>query len=122
MNFPGFGCHSWHGRGCSLPGGADGFMPRQKRSFSREFREKAVGYVIDQDKSVAAAARELGIGESTLGNWVSAARRDGSVTPVRVTPEEREEIRRLRAENRELQMRVELLKKAAAFFANETQN
>ena len=97
-------------------------MPRQKRSFSREFREKAVGYVIDQDKSVAAAARELGMGESTLGNWVSAARRDGSVTPVRVTPEEREEIRRLRAENRELQMRVELLKKAAAFFANETQN
>jgi transposase-like protein len=36
--------------------------------------------------------------------------------------EEREEVRRLRAENRELQMRVELLKKAAAFFANETQN
>jgi transposase len=97
-------------------------MRRQKRSFSREFREKAVGYVIDEDKSVAGAARELGIGESTLGNWVSAARRAGSVTPVRVTPEEREEIRRLRAENRELHMRVELLKAAAAFFANETQS
>jgi transposase len=97
-------------------------MRRQKRSFSREFREKAVGYVIDEDKSVAGAARELGSGESTLGNWVSAARRAGSVTPVRVTPEEREEIRRLRAENRELHMRVELLKAAAAFFANETQS
>ena len=96
-------------------------MPRQKRSFSREFREKAVAYVIEQDKPVAAAARELGIGETTLGNWVSAARKAGPVTPVRVTPEEREEMRRLRAENRELQMRVELLKKAAAFFANETQ-
>lgn len=97
-------------------------MPRQKRSFSREFREKAVAYVVDQDKSIAAAARELGIGESTLGHWVSAAREAGSGTPSRVTPEEREEIRKLRAENRELQMRVELLKKAAAFFANETPN
>jgi transposase len=97
-------------------------MPRQKRSFSREFREKAVAYVLEQDKSIAQASRELGIGESTLGNWVSAARRSGSATPTAMTPEEREEIRRLRAENRELHMRVELLKKAAAFFANETQN
>jgi transposase-like protein len=44
-------------------------MPRQKRSFSREFREKAVAYVIEQDKSIALAARELGIGATTLGNW-----------------------------------------------------
>lgn len=97
-------------------------MARPKRSFSLEFREKAVAYVLEQRKSVAAAARELGIGESTLGNWVSAARRDGSDSNQPMTPAEREEVRRLRAENRELQMRVELLKKAAAFFANETQN
>jgi transposase len=97
-------------------------MPRQKRSFSREFREKAVAYVIEQDKSVALAARELGIGATTLGNWVSAARQGGPVTPERVTLEERDEMRRLRAENRELQMRVELVKAAAAFFANETQS
>ena len=97
-------------------------MPRPKRSFSPEFRAKAVAYVVEQNKSVAGAARELGIGESTLGNWVSAARRDGTVDNEPMTPAERDEIRRLRAENRELQMRVELLKKAAAFFANETQN
>jgi transposase len=97
-------------------------MPRPKRSFSREFREKAVAYVLEQNKSIAGAARELGIGESTLGNWVTAARRGGSGGNEAMTPAEREEIRRLRAENRELQMRVELLKKAAAFFANETQN
>jgi transposase len=97
-------------------------MPRPKRSFSPEFREKAVAYVLEQGKSVAAAARELGIGESTLGNWVSAARAGGSANNEPMTPAEREEIRRLRAENRELQMRVELLKKAAAFFANETRN
>jgi transposase len=97
-------------------------MPRAKRSFSLEFREKAVAYVFEQHKSIAAAARELGIGESTLGNWVSAARADGSGSNSAVTSSESEELRRLRAENRELRMRVELLKKAAAFFANETQS
>lgn len=97
-------------------------MSVAKRSFSREFREKAVAYVLEQGKPIAAAARELGIGESTLGNWVSTARKNGSDSSGAMTREEKEEIRRLKAENRELQMRVELLKKAAAFFANETQN
>jgi transposase len=97
-------------------------MARAKRSFSAEFREKAVAYVVEQDKSIAEAARELGIGESTLGNWISTARRNGSGKTDSMNNEEREEVRQLRAENRELKMRVELLKKAAAFFANETQN
>lgn len=97
-------------------------MPRAKRSFSPELREKAVAYVLDQNKSIARAARELGIGESTLGNWVSAARVNGSGRTSAVTSTENEELRRLKAENRELKMRVELLKKAAAFFANETQS
>jgi transposase len=97
-------------------------MARAKRSFSLEFREKAVAYVLEQDKSIAAAARELGVGESTLGSWVSAARQADSGSTGRMDHEEREETRRLRAENRELKMRVEILKKATAFFANETQN
>jgi transposase-like protein len=42
-------------------------MARAKRSFSVEFREKAVAYVVEQNKSIVGAARELGIGESTLG-------------------------------------------------------
>ena len=87
-----------------------------------EFREKAVTYVVEQNKSIAAAARELGIGESTLGNWVSAARANNSDSTNSMDAEEREENRRLRAENRELKMRVELLKKATAFFASEAQN
>jgi transposase len=96
-------------------------MGRSKRTFSVEFREKAVAYVVEQNKSVAGAARELGIGESTLANWIKIARQGGSGEGP-TSPVEREEIRQLRAENRELQMRVELLKKAAAFFASETQN
>jgi transposase len=97
-------------------------MARSKRSFSVASLETTVAYVLEQNKSIAAAARELGIGESTLGNWVSAARQTDPDSKGRMDREEREEVRRLRAENRELQMRVELLKKAAAFFANETQN
>ena len=97
-------------------------MARQRRSFSVEFKEKAVAYVLEQDKSIAEAARELGIGETSLGKWVSAARESWADRSEGVTREERGEIRRLRAENRELQMRVELLKKATAFFAKETRN
>ena len=96
-------------------------MARAKRSFSVEFREKAVAYVVEQNKSIAAAARELGIGESTLANWIKTA--DDSKSGERQVPvAERDEMRQLRAENRELQMRVELLKKATAYFASETQN
>ena len=96
-------------------------MARAKRSFSVEFRDKAVAYVVEQEKSIAAAARELGIGESTLSNWIRTADKDAS-GEAPASGAEREEMRRLRAENRELQMRVELLKKATAFFASETQN
>ena len=96
-------------------------MARAKKSFSLEFREKAVAYVVEQNKPIAAAARELSIGESTLANWVKMAREEASGNKP-ATPAEREEIRQLRAENRELQMRVELLKKATAFFASETQS
>ena len=96
-------------------------MTRPKRVFSAEFREKAVAYVSENDKTIAAAARDLGIGESTLANWVSTARNSGSGSNDRM-PSESEQLRQLRNENRELRMRVELLKKAAAFFANETQN
>lgn len=96
-------------------------MSRQRRTFSVEFREKAVAYVAEQNKSIAAAARELGLGESTLANWVSAARGQSSSSEQDVTAQENAELRRLRAENRELQMRVDLLKKATAFFATESQ-
>jgi len=95
-------------------------MAQRRRSFSVEYREKAVAYVVEQEKSIAAAARELGIGTSTLASWVSTHRGRESGRDDRVTNDESVELRRLRAENRELQMRVELLKQATAFFANDT--
>ena len=88
-------------------------MAQRRRSFSVEFREKAVGYVVEQNKSIAAAARELGVGESTLADWASTHRQRESGRDDRVINDESVELRRLRAENRELQMRVELLKKGS---------
>ena len=93
-------------------------MPSQRRSYSPEFKGRAVRYVVQQGKTIGAASKELGIDPKCLRRWVSATHqsRGGSTEAV---AKETEEVRRLRAENKELQMRVELLKKAAAFFANE---
>ncbi|HEY8718737.1 transposase, partial [Pengzhenrongella sp.] len=51
-------------------------MARVRRNFSPEFRDEAVKLVIDSSRPTAQVARELGIGEATLGNWVNKYRRD----------------------------------------------
>jgi transposase len=86
-------------------------LPRPKRTFSPEFREEAVKLVIDGSRPIAAVARELGIGEGTLGNWVAAYRRDhaGEEPPLNIS--ERERLRRLEREARELRLENEFLKK-----------
>jgi len=71
-------------------------MAQRRRSFSVEYREKAVAYVVEQKKSIAAAARELGVGESTLANWVSTHRGRESGRDDQVTNDESVELRRLR--------------------------
>ncbi len=93
-------------------------MPRPRRSFSAEFKDEAVKLVTERGLSLAAAARDLNVGESTLGRWVQAARADGQEPPL--TWSEREELARLRRENERLREEKEILKKAAAFFARET--
>ena len=128
-------------------------MSRAKRNFSPEFREEAVKLVIETSRPIAAVARELGIGEGTLGNWVAAYRRDlrryaawlAASPSVRLSlnispattmdPDwwtsieslmqahpgagERERLRQLEREARELRMENEFLKKAAAYFAKD---
>jgi transposase len=94
-------------------------LARSKRKFSPEFREEAVKLVIETSRPIAQVARELGIGEGTLGNWVAAYRRDhaGDEPPLGVN--ERERLRQLERETRELRMENEFLKKAAAYFAKD---
>ena len=93
---------------------------RARRSFSDEFKAGAVRLVLDEGKSVGAAARDLDLTESSLRKWVEQARADaGRGKPGALTTAEREELSRLRRENRILQEEREILKKAAAFFAKE---
>ena len=92
---------------------ATGRPRRPRRQFTDEFKAGAVGLVLDERKSVAQVARELDLTESALRTWVAPARADRTG----LTSEEREELRRLRKENRTLRTEREILKKAAAFFA-----
>jgi transposase len=62
-------------------------LPRPKKSFSPEFKDEAVKMVIETSRPIARVAKELGINEGTLGNWVSAYRREhaGEEPPLTVS-------------------------------------
>ena len=95
-------------------------MARAKRNFTPEYRAEAVKMVIETSRPVAVVARELGLNEGTLGSWVNAYRREhaGEEPPLSVS--ERARLRELEKELREVKMQNEFLKKAAAFFAQES--
>jgi len=96
-------------------------MARQRRSYTREFKVEAVKLVTDKGYSVAEAARSLDIGETLLRSWKQAFDKQGEQAfPGHGNlPAVEDELRRLRAENRRLQMERDILKKATAFFAKE---
>ena len=93
---------------------------RARRRFTEEFRAGAVRLVLDEGKSAGAVARDLDLTESALRNWVAQARADRTKGKSGgLTSAEREELARLRKENRQLKLERDVLKKAAAFFAKE---
>jgi transposase len=92
---------------------------RTRRSFTDDYKAGAVRLVLDEGKTVAAAARDLGLTESSLRNWVEQARADQAKGKTGLTTAEREELVRLRKDVRELRMERDVLKKAAAFFAKD---
>ena len=95
-------------------------MTRPKnKTFSPEFKEETVKLVIETSRPVAVVAKELGINESTLGNWVTIYRRDHAGEEPPLTVSERARLRELERETRELKMENEFLKKCAAYFASE---
>ena len=93
---------------------------RTRRNFTDEFKAGAVRLVLDEGKTVAAAARDLDLTESSLRNWVEQARADRTHGKTGLTTAEREELARLRKELRIVQEEREILKKAAAFFAKQS--
>jgi len=92
---------------------------RVRRPFTDEFKAGAVRLVLDEGKTVGAVARELDLTPSALAGWVRQAQADRTKGRTGLTGVEREELTRLRQENRELRMEREVLKKAAAFFAKD---
>lgn len=93
---------------------------RKRRSFTTEFKVEAVRLVTEEGKTVGQVARDLDLTETALRTWVERARADrGQGKAGALTTAEREELARLRKENRQLQMERDFLKKAAAFFAKE---
>jgi transposase len=91
---------------------------RRRGRYPKEFRRDAAALVIDQKRTVADVAKELGIVEQTLGNWVRQERidrgeREGTTTEVR------EENARLKREVKRLTMERDLLKRSVAFWVKE---
>src|SRR6266700_3420769 len=94
-------------------------LPRPKKSFSPEFKDEAVKMVIETSRPIARVAKELGINEGTLGNWVSAYRREHAGEEPPLTVNERARLRELERETREQRMELEFLKKAGVPRARE---
>lgn len=91
---------------------------RQRRRFSPEFQAEAVRLVQSTDAPIATLAQQLGVGKGTLCRWVAQAR----PTPREpLSEDERSELTRLRRENLQLQMERDILKKATAFFARQSE-
>ena len=90
-------------------------MAEIRRKFDQDFKEGAVRLVRETGKPVAQVAKDLGINEGTLGNWVNADRRrrgDGT----ELGEDERAELARLRKENAELAMERDVLKRSVALW------
>jgi transposase len=98
---------------------ADTSKRRPRRQFDDDFKAQAVRLVLDEGKSVGGVARDLDLTETALREWVKRARADRTNGKTGLTTAEREELARLRKDNRILREEREILKKAAAFFANE---
>jgi transposase-like protein len=96
-------------------------MPRTRPPYPPAFRAEAVALLRTSGKPVPVIARDLGVSEQTLRNWLHQGDIDaGHGRPGELTTAEREELSQLRREVRTLQQEREILKKAAAFFAKET--
>ena len=95
-------------------------MPKTRPPYPEEFRREAL-QMLRAGRSPRELAEALGVSEQTLRNWRRQAERDRGERDEGLTSDEREELRRLRRENVRLKQERDLLKRAAAFFAAETE-
>lgn len=90
---------------------------RSYKRYSKEYKEEAVALVREQGYSVPEAATSLGINPNMLYKWKDNF--EAQLEGKGLAEDEREELKRLRRENKRLRMEKEILKKASAFFAQE---
>lgn len=91
-----------------------------KTKYSTEFRERAINMVIKSDKPASEIAKDLGLNKSTLYSWLNKET-SGKITDTNQTNEELfDELRRVKKELTEVKEQRDILKKATAYFANES--
>jgi len=94
---------------------ADTPKRRPRRTFTDEFKAGAVRLVLEDGKTVGAAARDLDLTETALREWVRRAQADRTKGRTGLTTAERDELARLRTENRQLRTERDILKKVHAY-------
>ena len=94
-------------------------MAETRRKFDHDPRKGAALLVRETGKPIAQVARDLGINEGTLGNWVDADQRRREGGDGQLSEGERAELARLRKENAELQMRCDVLKRSVALWVSD---
>jgi transposase len=95
-------------------------VSRPRRFFPGEYKAEVVELIRTTGKTVGRVAKELDLTETAVREWVKRADLDAGRRTDGLTTGEREELRRLRRENRDLREEREILRKAAVFFARET--
>jgi transposase len=119
LEFPRFCGHLTKARRCA---GRWPMARRKRRQFSPDFKAEAVRLVEAGDRPLSVVARDLDLDPKSLRQWKEERHAAASPSPTGpLTSAEREELVRLRRENRRLQMERDILKKAAAFFARENE-
>jgi transposase-like protein len=92
-----------------------------RKKYTQEYKDEAIELVVSSGRPVAEIARDLGINEATLGNWVNKAKQGGKLQDKPLDLDERARLKELEEEVRRLRMERDFLKKAAAWFARESQ-
>lgn len=93
----------------------------RRQKYTAEYRANAVELVRESGKPIAEIARDLGMNEGTLANWMNKARDENGESEQPISMSERAELEQLRRDNQTLRMERDFLRRAAAYFANPQQ-